>query len=471
MADRTRPFVITRRRFIQGTAATLVLAGCGGSGDEGGGGTSAGGAGAPAETFTEPTAKLSGELKILLWSHFVPRHDTWFDRFAQDWGRKVGVKVTVDHIEVTTIPARLESEISARSGHDLAQFIAPLPQLEPSVIDLADVTKEAEKRFGKQIELCRRSSLNPTTKKYYAYSPSWVPDPGNYRKSMWTDVGLPSGPSSWAELRQGGAEIKAKQKVPVGVGMSQETDSNMALRALLWSYGGAIQDEHEQVIVNSPETVAAVTYMKGLFEDAMTSEVFAWNPASNNQALVAGKLSYIVNSISAYRTMQKINPKVAEDVFFVRALKGPEAGLAAQHVMYNWVVPKYASNPDAAQEFLLHYTENFARATWESELYDFPAFSKLVPKLGDWLDDDPFGSKPSDKLSVLKDALDWTTNVGHRGYANAAIGEVFGTFLIPNMYARAARGRATPQEAVARAEGQIKPIFEKWRKKGLIGGA
>jgi ABC-type glycerol-3-phosphate transport system substrate-binding protein len=290
MTERAGPFVITRRRFIQGTAAALVLTGCGGNGT-GGGDTSTGGAGAPTETFSEPATKLSGELKILVWSHFVPRHDKWFDRFAENWGRKVGVKVTVDHIEVTTIPARLESEISARSGHDLASFIGPLPQLEPSVLDLADVSKEAERRFGEQIELCRRSSLNPTTKKYYAYSPGWVPDPGNYRNSMWTEAGLPNGPSSWEELRTGGAEIKAKRRAPVGIGMSQEIDSNMAGRALLWSYGGAIQDEQERVVLNSPETVAAVTYMKNLFEDAMTNEVFAWNPASNNQALVAGKLS------------------------------------------------------------------------------------------------------------------------------------------------------------------------------------
>ena len=245
MTERSRPFVITRRRFIQGTAATIVLVGCGGSNGEDGG-TSAGGAGAPAEEFTDPSKRLSGELKILVWSHFVPRHDKWFDRFAEDWGRKVGVKVTVDHIEVTTIPARLESEISARSGHDLASFIGPLPQLEPSVIDLADVSKEAEQRFGKQIDLCRRSSLNPTTNKYYAYSPGWVPDPGNYRKSMWTEVGLPDGPKTWDDLRRGGAEIKSKRKVPVGIGMSQEIDSNMAGRSLLWSYGGAIQDEQSR---------------------------------------------------------------------------------------------------------------------------------------------------------------------------------------------------------------------------------
>ncbi len=470
MVDRRRPLVITRRRFIQGSAATMVLAGCGGSADSGDEATAPPTDAAPAETFTEPTKRLSGELKILLWSHFVPRHDTWFDQFAQDWGEKVGVKVTVDHIEVTTIPARLESEIAAKSGHDVVQFIGPLPQLEPSVLDLRDVTAEAERRFGKQIALCQRSSLNPTTKKYYAYSPGWVPDPGNYRKSMWEQVGLPDGPSTWGELREGGAEIKAKRKTPVGIGMSQEIDSNMVGRSLLWSYGGAIQDRDERVVLDSPETVAAVTYMKGLFEDAMTNEVFAWNPASNNQALVAGKLSYILNSISAYRTMQQVNPKVAEDVFFLPALKGPKAALAAQHVMYNWVVPQHAKNADAAQEFLLHYTENFARATWESELYDLPAFADLAPKLGDWLDDDPFGSKPSDKLAVLKDALSWSTNVGYEGSANTAIGEVFGTFILPNMYARAARGRATPQEAVARAQRQIEPIFAKWRKKGLIGG-
>ena len=171
-----------------------------------------------------------------------------------------------------------------------------------------------------------------------------MPDPGNYRKSMWTEVGLPDGPKTWDDLRRGGAEIKSKRKVPVGIGMSQEIDSNMAGRSLLWSYGGAIQDEREQVILNSPETVAAVTYMKGLFEDAMTNEVFAWNPASNNQALVAGKLNYIVNSISAYRTMQQVNPKVAEDVFFVPALEGSEGGDrgAARHVQL--------ARPQARQE-------------------------------------------------------------------------------------------------------------------------
>jgi maltose-binding protein MalE len=462
--------ILTRRRFLQGSAAAaLVLAACGKDPDQqqtANEPTS----GAPEVKFLEPSSKLSGDLKILLWSHFVPRHDKWFDAFARDWGEKVGVNVTVDHIEVTGIPARIESEISAGSGHDVIQFIAPLPQFEPSTIDLADVTQEAVKRYGEQIEICVKSSLNPTTKKYYAYSPGWVPDPGNYRRSMWEKAGFPDGPGSWEDLREGGSKIKADQGVQLGIGMSQEIDSDMAARGLIWSHGGALQDESENVTINSPETVAATEFMKGLFEGAMTDEVFAWNPASNNQGFVAGKLSYILNSISAYRTLQKVNPGVADDVYFVKALEGPRQRYAAQHVMYNWIVPKHAANPDAAKEFLLHYTENYARATWESELYDFPAFRDRAPDLESWLDDDPFGSKPANKLAVLKDALDWSMNVGYQGSANTAVGEVFGTFLLPNMFARVARGRQSAEQSVEAAERQITPIFDKWRKRGLIGG-
>ncbi len=465
---------ISRRTFIVGVGAATVLVACGKNHPSGSSATTGAkkAAGAPTETkFTEPSSKLSGDLRILLWSHFVPKHDQWFDPFAKDWGSKVGVNVTVDHIDNTQIPARIAAEIAAGQGHDLIQYIAPLSQFEPSVLDLTDVVTEAEKRFGKMLDLCRKSSFNPTTKHYYAYAPGWVPDPGDYRKSLWQQVGKADGPSSWDDLLAAGAEIKTKTGNRVGIGMSPEIDSNMAARALIWSFGGSEQDEGENVVLNSPETVAAVEFMAKLYKQAMTDEVFGWNPASNNQGLIAGQLSYILNSISAWRTAQGANPQVADDVFFVKALNGPKAGLAAQHVMYNWIVPKFAKGADAAKEFLLHYTNNFDQASYNSQLYDFPAFKDRVPRLDDWTASDPFGAKPADKLALLKfdDAVKWTTNIGHPGPASTAIGEVFGTFVLPNMMAAAARG-TKPDEAVATAEKQVKTIFDKWRQKGLVGG-
>jgi len=380
--------------------------------------------------------------------------------------------VSVDHINNAEIPGRIAAEISAKAGHDLSQYIAPLSQFEPSVLDLTDVAKEAEQRFGKQLEICTKTSFNPNTNVFYAYSPGWVPDPGDYRKSLWEKVGLPNGPSTWDELLRGGTEINQKQGVHMGIGMSQEIDSNMAARALIWSYGGSIQDENENVVVNSPEVIQAVEFMATLFKQTMTDEVFAWNAASNNQGLIAGNLSYILNSISAWRTAQDANPDVADDVFFVPALKGPGTALAAQHVLYNWIVPKHAKNPDAAKEFLIHYTANMAQATYESKLYDFPAYVSTVPQLNGWLADDPFSKTNKTKLAFMKieDALKWTTNIGHPGPANTAVGEVMGTFVIPNMMGRAARGQQTAKESVAQAEQEIKTIYDKWRKQGLVGG-
>jgi len=151
-------------------------------------------------------------------------------------------------------------------------------------------------------------------------------------------------------------------------------------------------------------------------------------------------------------------------------LRGPADGIAAQHVMYNYIVPKHAKNPDAAKEFMLHYTANFASATYHSKLYDFCAWSSLTPKLEQWLGNDPFRGQPADKLAFLKEATTWSTNMGHPGPANTAVGEVLARFIIPNMFATAARGQATPKQAVADAETQVKAIYDKWRRAGLVGG-
>jgi multiple sugar transport system substrate-binding protein len=426
--------------------------------------------GAPEEVFSEPASALSGSLRILLWSHFVPSADEWFDPFAQAWGEQVGVDVTVDHINNTEIVPRTTAEIQAGSGHDLIQYIATLAQFEPSVLSLTDVNEEAANRWGEQLELCRKSSFNPTTENFYAYSPGWVPDPGDYRKSLWEPVGFPNGPATWDDLLVGGTEIRESQGVPVGIGLSQEIDSNMAGSALMWSYGASVQDENENVTINSPETIAAIELMTQLFQGAMSDEVFAWDPASNNQGLVAGQLSFILNSISAWRTAQDTDPEISDDIFFVPALEGPATAIAAQHVLYNWIVPTHAENPDAAKEFLLHYTANHAAVTYHSKLYDLPAWASLVPDRDAWLTNDPFNANPPDKLALLTGATEWSTNIGHPGPASPAAAEIFNTFVVSNMLARAARGEQTAAESVAQAEEECNNIFTKWRDEGLVGG-
>jgi multiple sugar transport system substrate-binding protein len=219
--------------------------------------------------------------------------------------------------------------------------------------------------------------------------------------------------------------------------------------------------------------VQAVEYMAKLFKQTMSAEVFSWNAASNNQGLVAGQLSYILNSISAYRSAQSTNTKVADDIFFLPALKGPSGtGLASQHVVRSYIMPTWAKNVDKCQKFLIDLVGAAHDAVYNSELYDFPAFAKTpaASDLTGWLKADPFKSNPDDKLSLLADSQSWSTNVGHPGPANPAIGEIFDTNVLPTMMANVARGQASAQDAVSQAHSQCQTIFKKWRDKGLIGG-
>ncbi len=110
-------------------------------------------------------------------------------------------------------------------------------------------------------------------------------------------------------------------------------------------------------------------------------------------------------------------------------------------MIQQWIVPKYAGNADAAKEFLLHHTANFASATYFSEMYDLPGWPSLVPQLDGWLDNDPWGAKPANKLSLLKKATSWSANIGYPGPSNPAIGEIFNTNVLPTMFGRAARGQ------------------------------
>src|SRR2546426_606158 len=173
--------------------------------------------------------------------------------------------------------------------------------------------------------------------------------------------------------------IKGKHpeiQIPIGIGMSQELDSNMAARAMIWSFDGSVQDQNENVVLKSDHSLEALEFGVRLFKAGMNPSVMSWNAASNNQALNARQTGYILNSISAYRTAQDNKLPVADDIFFVPALKGPRGtGWASEHVMGIYVIWKFAQSPDVAKQFLLDLIGHYRDA--EELLRDIGALGEL----------------------------------------------------------------------------------------------
>jgi multiple sugar transport system substrate-binding protein len=235
---------LTRREMIKTTGTAALAAGIG-----------------PAFLFPERAAAQQKTLKIIQWSHFVPAWDVWFNKtYTVEWGQKNNVNVVVDNINLVDLPARAASEVSARKGHDIFMFLSPPAAYEKQVVDMTHVYQEVERKHGKKIDLAHKSTFNPKTKKYFAFSDAYTPDPGNWNKSMWIPAGYPNGPDTYDDLLNGARKIRKADKSgpPCGIGLGQELDTSMAMRAILWSYGGAEQDVEGNVTINSRNTVEAL---------------------------------------------------------------------------------------------------------------------------------------------------------------------------------------------------------------------
>ena len=437
---------ISRRKFVKLTGGAAAAAGL----------TSA---------FLFPQRALAQQktLKIVQWSHFVPGYDKWFDNtFTKEWGAKHNTNVVVDHIAIGEINARAAAEVAAKKGHDLFMFLSPPAAYEKQVIDHREIYQEVENKHGKMIGLAERSTFNPKTRKFFVFSDSFVPDPGNYRQDLWSEVGYPHGPDTYHDLLIGAKRIKDKFGNPCGLGLSQELDTNMATRAILWSYGGAEQNEAGQVVLNSKNTIEAVKYVRELYRQTETPEVFSWDPSSNNRGILSGKLSFVQNAISVTRSAEKDNPDMSKKIQITPALKGPVRRIAAEHVMSCYAIWEFAENKEGAKEFLASLVDDFSTAFNASEFYNFPCFPKTVPDIEKRLANDP-KAEPHDKYKVLGNVLTWATNVGYPGYASAAIDEVFNTFVLPTMFAKAARDEMTPEAAVKAGDEEVRRIFNKWK--------
>jgi multiple sugar transport system substrate-binding protein len=447
---------LSRRDFIKvaalAGAAAAGLPGCGG-GEEGGG------EGVPTE--------VGGELKIIQWSHFVPAYDEWLDKtYIPQWEKKSGVKVTIDHVDFSELPTRASAEVAAQKGHDLFWFLSSPARFEDQVIDHQDIVDEVKRQVGgDMIQVCDRSTFNPKTGKRFGFADNWVPDPVHWRKSWWGDAGFPEGPKTWDDVKAAGPKLKDAGH-PLGIGISQDIDANMALIAFGMCFDSYIQDEDHNVTINTPETVEAVKFMAEVFQGGMTPEVFSWDASSNNRFYVAGEGSLIFNAISAVRTAEADAPELADDTALSPIPEGPNGRQALEHVLGVYIIWNFAQNQEAAKRFLVDLSVNYKEAFLNSKFYNFPSFPASVPDLKQLIAKDPTANPP-DKYAILADFEDFSYNVGYPGYTNPAVDEVFSTFLIPQMYAEAARG-GDAQEAVDKAEEQINAVYDKWRGQGKI---
>jgi multiple sugar transport system substrate-binding protein len=410
---------------------------------------------------------LSGNLTALTWVHFVPPYDAWLDPWAKAWGEKNDVQVTIEHINNTLLDTRAAAEVAAQQGHDLFFNLHPMAAYEDQVINHAPIVQEVAKKKGAYMPIAQASTYNPKTKKYFAVSDSYVPDPVIWRHDLWNGVG--ESPYTWDHVKAAAPKLKAIGH-PIGIGQSQnDLDSNMALIAFLMCFGSFIQTADNTPDLNAKKTVAAVKFMAEIYNTGEDPAIFAWNPASNNNDIYAGHASLILNAISATRTPESLKLPFSKDLWIWPIPSGPNGRLGLEHLMGCWSIWKFAQNKPAAQQFLVDLLLAGKDATIQSQLYNFPTFTNTFPfpAIRKVAAADP--NPPKGKYTILTTiAQKYTHNIGYPGTTNAAVDEIFSTFLIPNMFAQVSQGKLSAEASVAQTRAQIKSIYAKWKARGKI---
>lgn len=448
----------TRREFLRLAGGAVVAAGAACSSERD-----------SAEPTSAATAKTPGKkgrtLRIAQWNHYVAGYDDWWDNeYTKQWGERNGVEVVVDHFDINQAPAHAEAEVASQRGHDLFNFILASPApLEDQIVDHREIVEEVEAKVGPMAPLVRRSVFNPRTGKFFGFSDYWGQSPIHYRTDLWDAVGRR--PDSWDDLLAAGPKLREAGH-PIGIGMGDDPEGSVTLMGLLHGHGASVQDEDGRVVINSPATVEAVKVGAALFRESMAPEVLNWDITSNNRYLVTGRGSLIINSIAGIRALETQDPALSANVGLLPVPRGPQARLSP-YAMSVYVIWKFSENQDDAKRFLVDLATDYREPLTRSGYLQLPSFAGAVSGLAATVGHDS-RAQPPDKYALLAGAEAWTTNVGYPGHWNAAVDEVVKSFVVPRMFAAAARGEMSAEEAVRAADAKIKPIYDSWRERGKI---
>ncbi|HET8630819.1 MAG TPA: extracellular solute-binding protein [Thermomicrobiales bacterium] len=413
-----------------------------------------GGAASPAASanYTPPALTGQHSLTMLMWSHFVPAYDTYFDKYAKDWGAKNNVNVTVDHIPTNTIITRSAAEIAAGTGHDMAllESGADVHVVADKANEMTALAEYLGQQHGGWFDLARSvADINGVWKGIPDF---YIGFPVLYRKDLFDQAGLKP-IDTWADMDAVGKALKPKNH-PFGFAISATGDSNSTLMALLWCYGASwVAKDGKTITINSPETKQAIELVQTLYKDGMTPEVLSWDDAGNNRYLASGIASFILNPISAYRSIESQDKKLFDSIYISQPPAGPKARIMNVPVR-TWVNWQWSKSKDVAEKFLYDYYAQWTDAFKASTGYNHPLLKGFEKQPMPILGEDP-------KLQILQGIGQYAQTVGYPGPPTAAAGQVNNTYVIPNMFAKAVTG-STADQAIAYAEQQLTSIYQKY---------
>ncbi len=427
-------------------------------------GVAAGGAlGAGSALFAEEaqaqqfkvTPEKGAKLRVLRWKRFVQGDEDMWAENTKKFTQATGIEVRIDAEGWEDVRPKAAVAANVGSGPDIIiGTFEDAHQYPEKLVDVTDVCNYLGGKYGGWYDVCKSYSTNKG---------KWIAVPmgcaGNalvYRISTAKAAGFDSVPKDlpgFLKLCQG---LKAKG-LPPGFALGNATgDGNVWTHWLVWSHGGKMVDGKNNVVINSPETIAALEYSKQLYETFVPGTL-SWLDPNNNKAFLDGQIGMTTNGISIYyaaKTSQ--DPKLKEmaaDIGHANLPVGPVGKTTELNLFFPMMVFKYSKYPNAAKAYLAFMMEKPQYEPWQQASIGYVTQPLKAYESNPIWTSDPKHTPYRDAMKIMLP----NGYAGEMGYASAA---AMADFIIVNMVAEAASGSKTPKEAAERAQKRAERYYK-----------
>lgn len=407
------------------------------------------------------------ELTLLRWKRFVQAEEDAFMQLVENFKDDCGVTVNVQNESLDDVQPKASVAANVGQGPDMVWGLYSLPHLFPDkLVDLTDLADLLGEEHGGWVDSA--VAYGKSGDKWIAIPVAYNGNMINYRQSALEEAGfegIPEDTEGFMDLAKKLHEIGK----PMGMALGHASgDANAWVHWALWAHGGSLVDENDNVVINSPETQAAVEYVKELYQ-YMIPGVASWNDSNNNKAFLTGEVSLTNNGPSIYPAAKAgANPpsdadqatkdaapmmaEIAEDMNHSFWPVGPVGKPTEFHVAYPMMVFQYSQYPSAAKGFIEYMFQPDQYNAWVEA-----AVAYLTPPLRGYLDNKVFTDDP--KLITLKDVSERTLTAGYMGSVGEKAAAALADFIIVDMFANAATGNMSVDDAIANAERQAQRIY------------
>ncbi|MBK4735156.1 ABC transporter substrate-binding protein [Noviherbaspirillum pedocola] len=433
----------TRREFIVSTAALAAASAFGFS---------------PNASAAEPlrfTPEKGAKLRVLRWKRFVQGDEDLWTANTKKFTELTGVEVRVDNEGWEDVRPKAAVAANIGSGPDIIVGWFDDPHQYPDkLVDLTDLATYLGNKYGGWYDVC---------KTYGTKDGKWIGLPlgvvGNaivYRESHVKAAGFDGIPKDTAGFLKLCQAMKAKG-TPPGFALGKAVgDGNNWAHWLLWSHGGKLVDDKGNVVVNSPETVAALEYARQLYPTFVPGTL-SWQDPSNNKAFIDGQISLTANGISVYysaKTSQ--DPKLqemAKDINHARFPIGPVGKPTELMQITQSMLFKYSKYPNAAKAYLQFMMDADQYNPWMKAAIGYVSQPLKAYEANPVWTEDP-------KHTVYRDGAAIMLPNGYSGPLGVASAAAMADYIVLDMVAEAASGSKTPKEAAERAASRAARYYK-----------